>query len=559
MLTVIQAAQRRGDGGDAGDVGGEADAVLPGPGDPRGLPPGYHLGELPEMWQAHLCVRPGRPSWARPPVSVERHDRGEESGPKSPPRARVREGGARGGELPDLRPPVRRTGGGQRADLRPAPRTGCGGAHRVGAAQKKIAHAVRQEVAQEIARLVARVLQDGQRLGHLDLEASEMALRAAMHQLGGRVLEQLLNADGGGYRGARIPCGHGHHAEFVDHRRKQVLTVLAPVAVQRAYYHCAPCAGGVVPKDQELDIVGTAFSPGVRRMLGRVGGAEALGAQVEAVASAERTAALTGKVITLKAVPRVYIAIDGTGVPMVPHETDGRQGKEEAGKAKTREAKLGCVFTQTSVDEQGRPVRDEDSSTYVGAIEPAEAFGRRIYAEAVRRGIPRAAQVIVLGDGAPWIWGIAEEHFPGAIQIVDLYHAREHLADLSKLVYGPGSAASKRWTTARRKELDAGDVERVVAAMGRLRARGAEVQQAVRRGRGYFETNAKRMRYARFRSQGLFVGSGVVEAACKTVVGFRLKQSGMRWTVRGANAIIALRCADLSGRWEEFWEARSAG
>ena len=413
-----------------------------------------------------------------------------------------------------------------------------------------------------------------------------MALRAAMHQLGGRVLEQLLNADGGGYRGARIPCGHGHHAEFVDHRRKQVLTVLAPVAVQRAYYHCAPCAGGVVPKDQELDIVGTTFSPGVRRMLGRVGGqeafaagrrdlaelagvrvttkavervAEALGAQVEAVASAERTAALTGKVITLKAVPRVYIAIDGTGVPMVPHETDGRQGKDEAGKAKTREAKLGCVFTQTSVDEQGRPVRDEDSSTYVGAIEPAEAFGRRIYAEAVRRGIPRAAQVIVLGDGAPWIWGIAEEHFPGAIQIVDLYHAREHLADLSKLVYGPGSAASKRWTTARRKELDAGDVERVVAAMGRLRPRGAEVQKAVRRGRGYFETNAKRMRYARFRSQGLFVGSGVVEAACKTVVGFRLKQSGMRWTVRGANAIIALRCADLSGRWEEFWEARSAG
>ena len=95
--------------------------------------------------------------------------------------------------------------------------------------------------------------------------------------------------------------------------------------------------------------------------------------------------------------------------------------------------------------------------------------------------------------------------------------------------------------------------------MGRLRPRRAEIQKAVRRARGYFETNAERMRYARFHSQGLFVGSGVVEAACKPVVGFRLTQSGMRWTVRGANAIIALRCADLSGRWEEFWEARSAG
>lgn len=430
------------------------------------------------------------------------------------------------------------------------------------------------------------MLREAQHRGHVDLEATEMATRTVMHQIGGQVLERLLNADGGGYRGARIPCGHGHHAEFVDQRRKQLLTVLAPVAVERAYYHCAPCAGGVVPKDQALDIVGTTFSPGVRRMLGRVGGqeafaagrrdlaelagvrvttkavervAEALGAQVEAVACAERTAALTGKVVALKPVLRLYIAIDGTGVPMVPHETEGRQGKDDTGKATTREAKLGCVFTQTRLDEQGRPVRDADSTTYVGAIEPAEAFGRRIYAEAVRRGVPRAAQVMVLGDGAPWIWGIAEEHFPGAIQIVDLYHAREHLADLGTLLYGPGSAPAKSWTAARREDLDAGHVEGVVAALGRLRPGGAETEKAVRQARGYFATNAERMRYARFRRQGLFIGSGVVEAGCKTIVGLRLKQSGMRWTVRGANAIIALRCADLSGRWEEFWEARSVG
>ena len=413
-----------------------------------------------------------------------------------------------------------------------------------------------------------------------------MAIRASMHQLGGVVLEKLLNADGGGYRGARLACAQGHQAGFVDYRRKEVLTVLAPVQVQRAYYHCAGCGDGVIPKDHELDIVGTSFSPGVRRMMGRVGGkesfaegrrdlhelagvvvrtkavervAEALGEQVEAVALQERQLALAGKLVPLKSVPTLYIAMDGTGVPMVPHETRGRPGKAEPGQAKTREAKLGCVFTQTRLDLAGRPVRDDESTTYVGAIEPAEGFGRRLYAEAVRRGVGRAARVVVLGDGAPWIWGIADEHFPGAIQTVDLYHAREHVAELAKLVYGPGSAAAKAWAAAREQELDAGDVEQVVAAMRDLRSRRAEVQEAVRKAVSYFEINAERMRYARFRSQGLFVGSGVVEAGCRTIVGLRLKQSGMRWTVRGANAIIALRCAELSGRWEEFWEARSVG
>jgi hypothetical protein len=407
-----------------------------------------------------------------------------------------------------------------------------------------------------------------------------------MHQVGGCLLEQLLNADGGGYRGTHTTCGQGHRAAFVESRRKTLLTVLAPLHVQRAYYHCEACAAGVIPKDQALDIVGTSYSPGVRRMLGRVGSkepfeegrrdlaelagvvvttkavervAEALGAQVEALSRIEREAALAGKVVPLKPVPKLYLAIDGTGVPVVRHETEGRVGKDAVGPAKTREAKLGCVFTQTRLDEKGRPLRDEASTTYVGAIETAEAFGPRLYAEAVRRGVQRAAQVIVLGDGAPWIWGLAAEHFPGAIQIVDLYHAREHLAALGKLLYGPGRAETTKWTAARSERLDAGEIEQIVAALGRLRPRGQEAQEAVRKTVGYFESNADRMRYARFRSQGLFVGSGVVEAGCRTIIGFRLKQSGMRWTVRGANAIIALRCAELSGRWEEFWEARAVG
>jgi hypothetical protein len=244
---------------------------------------------------------------------------------------------------------------------------------------------------------------------------------------------------------------------------------------------------------------------------------------------------------------------------VVPRETEGRRGKETTGKAKTREAKVGCVFTQTKQDEQGYPIRDEDSTTYVGAIETAEAFGPRIYAEAVRRGLRQAQKVVVLGDGGPWIWGIAAQYFPWAIEIVDLYHAREHLTNLGKVVYGPTAPQAKPWAATRSEQLDEGDVEAVITSMKRLRPRLQNVREEVRKAIDYFQTNKERMRYAKFRSQGFFVGSGVVEAGCKTVIRLRLKQSGMRWTVDHANAIIALRCCQLSGRWEEFWEQRSVG
>jgi hypothetical protein len=289
---------------------------------------------------------------------------------------------------------------------------------------------------------------------------------------------------------------------------------------------------------------------------------ESVGEQIEQQNQREGERTMSGKVIPFvdKArIPKLYVAIDGSGVPVVGRETEGRKGKYESGKAKTREAKLGCVFTQTRVDGKGFPVRDDDSTTYVGAIETAECFGIRIYAEAVRRGVTRAEKVIILGDGAKWIWGIAEEHFPGAIEIVDLYHAREHLTKVAKLVYEAKGEEFQEWVSSRRDELDKGDVEAVIAAMSQLHPGGKEAREEVQTEIEYFRGNAKRMRYGSFRSQGLFVGSGVVEAGCKTILGQRLKLSGMRWTVAGANAIIALRCCQLSARWEEFWESRATG
>jgi hypothetical protein len=407
-----------------------------------------------------------------------------------------------------------------------------------------------------------------------------------VQKVGGVLLEQLLNSDHGGHRGQRIGCGRGHQAEFTDYRTKHLQTIVGDVKVRRAYYHCADCleegGRGVIPKDQELDVVGTSFSPGLRRLMARVGAqepfdaaredlaelagvvvqtkaveriSEAVGTAAEAANQAERIVTLAGKVPPVAEPSRLYVAMDGTGVPAVPRETEGRAGKAADGKAKTREAKLGCVFTQTSFDAEGWPIRDPASSSYVGAIETVEDFGPRISAEAMRRGFHHARTVIVLGDGAPWIWNLAAAYFPDAIHIVDLYHAREHLAAVGRLVFGSTSEAGKTWVTARRDELDDGDVETIIAAIRNLSSSDPKVQDELRKEAEYFETNKLRMCYKHFRARGFFVGSGVVEAGCKTVIGQRLKQSGMRWTVAGANAVIALRCRLLSNRWDDLWRS----
>lgn len=253
----------------------------------------------------------------------------------------------------------------------------------------------------------------------------------------------------------------------------------------------------------------------------------------------------------------VYVAIDGTGCPMVPHETQGRAGKGEDGRAHTREVKLACVFTQTKLDEDGHPVRDPGSSSYVASFDPAAEFGVLMAAEAKRRGITHVRQPVILGDGAVWIWNLAGRHFPAATQIVDLYHAREHLHDLANIIAfihgGPDTDQHKQWLDTQHEHLDAGNIEALCNTAYDLSITGikaAERDTAV----AYFETNTIRMQYARFRDHGLFVGSGMVEAGCKTIVRQRLKQSGMRWTTNGATSILTLRTHHASGRFNQIWQ-----
>ncbi len=421
--------------------------------------------------------------------------------------------------------------------------------------------------------------------GRLDLEAIEMATRAAMHRTGAAIVEELLRAPG--YFPPEVPCPCGYRARYHERRRKQFLTVLGRVEIERPYYVCPHCHAGQSPRDQELDVVGTEYSPGVRRMMALVGSetsfaqgreqlevlaglevtakaverqAEAIGEDIAAREKREREQALQLELpaVALPAIPVLYIEMDGTGVPMVVAETVGGAGKREGEPAHTREAKLGCVFTQTERDQQGRPVRDEASTSYTGAIESAEEFGQRLYTEAWRRGLNRARKKVVIADSAPWIWNLTEMHFPDAVQIVDLYHARQHLWELSAVLFASQEERRKHWVGRLQKKLDGGCIEQLVRNLRSTPARTAEAAERLRTEVDYFERNQERMRYPRYKRQGLFIGSGVIEAGCKTVIAARLKRSGMFWTVRGANAIFALRTTRLSRNFESYWEARAA-
>jgi len=401
-----------------------------------------------------------------------------------------------------------------------------------------------------------------------------------------RAVERRLNADTSDHVGPTLPCACGQPARYAGRHDKTFESVLGPLTLSRAYYHCEPCETGFCPRDRALGLQDGSLSPGVLRMVGRVGamvsfeeGHELLTALAGVdvpTKHVERAAETLGREVAEDerrvfeppaadepVAPTLYLGMDGTGVPVRKEELVHRPGKQPNGTAKTREVKLVTVWSAEGRDKEGKPVRDEGSISYSAAIEsaatrdtdehPAE-FAQRVVREAARRAFEQAGRRVVLGDGAVWIWNLADEHFPGAIQIVDLFHAKGHLWDVAKDIYGAGSDLAEQWAKARRDELDAGEIDDILAALGVHADANEEARKCV----DYVTRNRHRMNYPKFRAQGLCVGSGVVEAGCKTAIGVRCKRAGMHWTVVGADAIIALRCYQLSGRFEDFWERRSA-
>lgn len=340
--------------------------------------------------------------------------------------------------------------------------------------------------------------------------------------------------------------------------------------IRRAYY-TGPLAGqGGAPADRGLGLW-SSYTPATARTLAKLSAqlpfesaAQLLHDMSHATINARQFQRFLGEagqaarawIRSLKppetAPETLYVSFDGTGVPMRKEHLEGRKGRGEDGRAKTREMRLGCVFTQTSTDPQGNPLRDPDSTTYVAAIAPHKMFGRMIKDEALRRGSRTAGRVVVISDGAAWCQSIAQWQFPRHLHILDFYHAAEHVQKLAHAVFGQGPPAEEHFKLWREK-LRASQAREVIE-QARANMEQAENPEDARREVAYLERNLSRMDYQSYSRQGLFIGSGIIEAGCKNVVGKRTKQSGMLWSVKGVHNVITMRCLALSRRIDTFFD-----
>lgn len=350
--------------------------------------------------------------------------------------------------------------------------------------------------------------------------------------------------------------------------------------LQRAYYYDAKQGSGHHPADAALGLEGS-YTPALAKLiclegadeqtylkaerhLEQTGGIAVSARQIQRVVQQVGGAAQQWQERPAKPgscehaeVPVMYVSGDGTGVPMVAEELAGRRGKQPDGKAKTRQAYLGCVFTQHRVDDEGHPVRDWESTTYVSSFKSIDQFGPVLRQEAFRRGFGTAAKVVVLIDGANGLANMAKLNFSGCIQIVDFYHAMEHAGGVLDALLGKTHPDYKTRLGTWTKRLLQDQVEALIAET-RQACAGQPQAPAVEAALHYFATNVSRMQYGTFRKAGYFIGSGVVEAGCKTVIGARCKQSGMFWSEAGAENILALRCIHHSRRLDQFWQHRLA-
>lgn len=375
------------------------------------------------------------------------------------------------------------------------------------------------------------------------------------------------------YEGPGLACECGGTARFVGYRRRWVRTMCGDVQASRAYYHCRDCHTGVSPWDSAQGLGERIWSPGVKSLVGEmcarltyseVSGLleRVLGLGVEESSQQDIVLDIGRRmrgveeglisryfdedetVVSELEAKRLYVCIDAAKA-----HTDGAW----------HDIKTGVVFGgEPSIDESGRIVDRMADARYVAAQETSELFGRRIYLRALLSGIDKAKEAVVLGDGAEWIWNIVAMHFSGCIEIVDYYHACEHIWKLSGVLYGEGSENGKRWAETHCLRLKESGPRSLLTSLKRRRGRTAAEKEALRLELGYFQDHKRRMDYPKYLSMGLMIGSGPVESACKVVVGQRLKQAGMRWTREGADAILALRTAVLSGQSDRIQQVARA-
>lgn len=429
---------------------------------------------------------------------------------------------------------------------------------------------------EEIQQLMTRFLAaDPGQLAVAELDF-EVLLRAAVfkstNQLMGYLFQKLAD---------RVDAAYQPQPGYVRKGRVRVTIdcIFGSFVILRDYYHHEGKKLGHYPTDAALGLEG-GKTPALARLvclegadqdsyqqaeehLKETGGIHISARQIQRLVQQVGAAAQTWQerealkpLPESKPVPVFYVSADATGVPMRKEELEGRKGKQADGTAKTRSAYLGCVFTQHKTDEKGHPVRDYESTTYVSNMGPLEQFGPLLRQEAIRRGMGQAQKVVFLVDGAEGLENMGHLNFKDAIQIVDFYHGADHAGDVVAALLGSKEhpqykARRSRWV----RRLLGNGVKNLIEET-REECAGKPQAQQVYEELGYFVHNIQRMQYRTFRRQGLFIGSGVVEAGCKTVIGSRCKQSGMFWGTPGAENILALRCIHASRRRDQFWKER---
>lgn len=404
----------------------------------------------------------------------------------------------------------------------------------------------------------------------------EVLVRTAVFQSANALVAFLL-------QGAADRADAAYQSKPGQHRQGRVAlkvqTIFGSFPLERDYYYHPGKKEGHYPADAALGLEG-ASTPALARLaclegadessyqkaedhLRETGGIDLSARQIQRLVQTVGAGAQRWQerealqpLPEAKAVPVLYVEADGTGVPMRRAEVQGRPGRQKDGTAKTRQAYLGCVFTQTKQDEEGRPLRDHDATTYVSTFGSIDTFGPLLRQEAIRRGLMLAVQVVLLIDGAAGLAKMGKVCFSTALQIVDFYHALEHAGRV--LVALLGSKEHPEYE--KRRERWARDLlrDRVETLLTRTRreAAGTRRAKAVEKELDYFVNNVTRMQYGTYRAKGYFIGSGVVEAGCKTVIGARCKQSGMFWSKPGAEHILALRCVHASRHRDAFWKER---
>lgn len=403
-----------------------------------------------------------------------------------------------------------------------------------------------------------------------------MLVRTAIFKPANALVGHLLQA-----AADRVDAGYQARPgqEYKGRVTVQVQCLFGSFVLERDYYYHAGKAQGHYPADAALGLE-VGYTPALARILclegadelsyqkaethlAETGGIGVPARQIQRVvqrvgpdAQAWQEREVHARQCERCEAPVFYVSADGTGTPMRREALAGRRGKQADGTAKTRQVYLGCVFTQHKVDAQGHPVRDWDSTTYVSSLDSIEEFGPLLRREAIRRGMGTAGKVVLLIDGAEGLAHMGRLCFKDALQIVDFYHALEHAGEVVEALLGTKEhpeykARLRRWA----KRLLRNGVSGLITQSrqeARPRGRTATVEEALR----YFVNNVPRMQYGTFRAQRLFIGSGVIEAGCKTLIGSRCKQSGMFWSVSGAENILAFRCIHASRRLEAFWKTR---